>query len=158
MDSDLSPQGEAMVERLKIVLSQQDFLARQGVQLIVHSPLLRARRTCLGIFGSDGVAGGGSAGSVPVEQHDLLYEQSVKETVGLGDMSVRVRQVTAWLLQRSESCICVVGHSAFFRAMLAPAAVHPNNCDVWHVELKSDGTCANARRVVEGGTALLAPS
>lgn len=158
MDSDLSPQGEAMVERLRVVLQEQNFLARNSVQLIVHSPLLRTRRTCRGIFGADGAAGVGSARDVPVEQNDLLFEQSVKETVGLGDMRVRVRQVAAWLLQRSEHCICVVGHSAFFRAMLAPAAVHPDNCDVWQVELKSDGTCVNARRIVEGGKALLAPS
>jgi broad specificity phosphatase PhoE len=149
MDSDLSPEGELMVNRLAEVLSQQDFLARNGVQLIVHSPLLRARKTCAGLFSSH------NPNAVPVMQHEALYEKDVSETVGLGDMTARVAQVTAWLLQREEQCVCVVGHSAFFRAMLAPAAVRLDNCDVFQVQLGRDGSYADAVRVVQGGRSLL---
>ena len=138
-----------MVERLSVVLKEQDFLARNGVQLIVHSPLTRARKTCLGIFEKNNPT------NIPIIQHDDLYEQSANETLGLGDMTSRIAVVTSWLQQREERCLCVVGHSAFFRAMVAPADATWNNCGVWRFELTRDGVFANARRVVEGGRALL---
>ncbi len=70
-------------------------------------------------------------------------------------MTARIEEVTAWLLQREEQCMCVVGHSAFFRAMLAPAAVRLDNCDVFQVQLRRDGSYADAVRVVQGGRSLL---
>ena len=149
MNSDLSARGEAMVRRLNVVLREQDFLARNAVQLIVHSPLVRAQKTCIGIFGEN------NSSNVPILQYDDLYEKSVNETLGLADMTSRIAEVTAWLLQRDERCICIVGHSAFFRAMVAPADARWSNCGVWQVELRADGSYANARVVVEGGEALL---
>ncbi len=149
MDSDLSPEGELMVDKLGEALSQQDFLARNGVQLIVHSPLLRARKTCIGVFSRR------NPSHVPVLQLDELYEQSVSETLGFADMRARVAEVTAWLLQREEQCICVVGHSAFFRAMLGPTAARLDNCEVRRVQLQCDGTCADVATEVQGGSCLL---
>jgi phosphohistidine phosphatase SixA len=149
MNSDLSARGHAMVSRLNAILREQDFLVRNAVQLIVHSPLVRAQKTCIGIFG------GNNPINVPIIQHENLYEQNVNETLGLADMNSRIAGVTAWLQQREERRICIVGHSAFFRTMVAPADVRWSNCGVWQVELRGDGTYANARLVVEGGDALL---
>ena len=50
MNTDLSPDGEKMVKALRSILNQHDFLLQKEVQLIVHSPLLRAKRTCHVLF------------------------------------------------------------------------------------------------------------
>lgn len=70
MDTDLSGDGEDMVHRLRGVLEESNFLAAHNIDLIVHSPLIRARRTCHGLFreplrpaDSDGVVAGGQEAS-----------------------------------------------------------------------------------------------
>jgi hypothetical protein len=54
MDSELSDEGERMLLSLKDKLINMNFLATQEVEVIIHSPLLRARRTCYGLFSSGG--------------------------------------------------------------------------------------------------------
>ena len=54
MNSDLSTEGEEMLLALKDKLLHLDFLATQQVELILHSPLLRAKRTCYGLFSPSG--------------------------------------------------------------------------------------------------------
>ncbi len=50
MDTDLSANGERMVAKLQTLLEGSNFLRENNVQLIVHSHLIRARRTCRGLF------------------------------------------------------------------------------------------------------------
>lgn len=50
MDTDLSPNGEQMTRALKDILQASNFLQDNQIELIVHSPLIRARRTCLNVF------------------------------------------------------------------------------------------------------------
>ena len=52
MNTDLSNEGEIMVEALRKKLQDMNFLVNQKVELIVHSPLIRARKTCHGLFSS----------------------------------------------------------------------------------------------------------
>ena len=75
-----------MVTVLHDALVAEDFLRRRGVQLIVHSPLLRAQRTCSGIFDIGVTAPLSEQESIPILPHALLYEQDVLETLGLGNL------------------------------------------------------------------------
>ena len=50
MNTDLSEEGEDMVAHLKERLHREDFLTKELIDLIVHSPLTRAKRTCHELF------------------------------------------------------------------------------------------------------------
>ena len=50
MNTDLSDRGESMVLALRNKLQSNDFLANHRIELILHSHLTRAKRTCEGIF------------------------------------------------------------------------------------------------------------
>lgn len=54
MDTDLSDDGAVMVENLKRIMNEMNFLAQYQVELVVHSPLVRAARTCSGLFADSG--------------------------------------------------------------------------------------------------------
>ena len=47
-----------------------------------------------------------------------LHEKNLSEHAGFADMKIRIRKFTSWLVARPETRIILVGHSAFFRAML----------------------------------------
>ncbi len=49
-DTDLSPEGEIIANNLCKIIVDMHFLDTNNIQLIVHSPLLRAKRTCDIIF------------------------------------------------------------------------------------------------------------
>ncbi len=51
INSDLSPTGELMTKSLREQLQLKNFLQTYHIDLIVHSPMVRARRTCLEVFG-----------------------------------------------------------------------------------------------------------
>ena len=50
MNSDVSNDGELMIANLREKLIEMDFLNVHDVQLILHSPLIRAKKTCYGLF------------------------------------------------------------------------------------------------------------
>ena len=51
VDSNVSEIGEKQISNMGNKLRQVDFVNTEGLQLIVHSPLLRARQTCEGLLG-----------------------------------------------------------------------------------------------------------
>jgi len=74
----------------------------------------------------------------------------------VADMSVRIAAFVEWLLARPESCIVVVGHSAFFRDLLR-MKLKLDNCEVRSCVLNYDGTfdVSATTTIIAGGTELL---
>lgn len=50
MNTDLSDLGEKMVANLRHYMNETSFLTTHKVELVVHSPLIRAQRTCSILF------------------------------------------------------------------------------------------------------------
>mmetsp|Transcript_13765 Transcript_13765/g.26703 ORF Transcript_13765/g.26703 Transcript_13765/m.26703 type:complete len:240 (-) Transcript_13765:360-1079(-) len=132
-DTPLSQKGRQQVETLSSKLRKDDFLKTQGVEVVLHSPLERARETCDGVVGSD------SDNTYPREELVDLREKTVGEWVPgfKGSLDERIASFERALCARKEERILVVGHSQFFRHMLGMAEKF-KNCDVWKVELSRD--------------------
>lgn len=103
-DPTLSTKGEAQVKDIAIQMASERFVEREGIELIVHSDLLRTQRTCAGIFGQC---------SIPTEESSLFREW----TPGERDFTNRVRRIRQWLSARPESKIIIVGHGMLFQAL-----------------------------------------
>ena len=108
MDTPLSSNGEAMLQKQRIAIEASGFFSMHGaqVQIVLHSPLQRARRTGEALFGG---------GSLELIEDSAIYEKSLAEHAGLRSLRQRTTSFTAALLERPEECIAVVSHSAFFR-------------------------------------------
>ena len=109
-------------------------LARaHGLEVVLHSPLMRAFATARGLFGGD----------VPLERVGQLYETSLSEHASIRSLKQRVEAFKRTLLQRSESRLAIVGHSGFFRCMIGEALAQRKhelgNLSVWRVVLGQDG-------------------
>ena len=130
MDTPLSAHGRRQAEAQRAVLDAADFVARERPELVLHSPLVRARDTCLTLFG--GLEGGGPA----VEQFDELYERSISEHLWRSWLQPRVARFTAHLLSRPERRIVAVGHSSFFEEMCGAVM---GNVSVWCATLSAEG-------------------
>jgi broad specificity phosphatase PhoE len=50
VDSSVSVVGQAQIENMADTLKRHNFVQASGIQLVVHSPLLRARETCFGML------------------------------------------------------------------------------------------------------------
>ena len=74
----------------------------------------------------------------PLLVHDEIFEVDIAEHVWK-PVRPRVERFIAWLRARPESRIVVVGHSAFFRALLLPEPVRFTNCAVWRATLTATG-------------------
>ena len=55
MNTDLSEDGLRMVSSLKRVMDESNFVSTHGVELVVHSHLTRAARTCSVLFSNTGM-------------------------------------------------------------------------------------------------------
>ena len=147
MDSDLSPDGKKMVLAQRAQLDAINFCVSYKVGLIVHSPLLRARKTCEGLFGGT---------SLPIQPHPDIFEKDIGETLGLRDIEIRVASFVKWVLALPSDVgtVVVVGHSAFFRCLLR-TDVHMKNCEVRSCEVTTDGHVVENKGVLPGGPDLL---
>jgi broad specificity phosphatase PhoE len=55
MNTDLSTRGELMAQRLQGRLAETGFVSNAGIELVLHSHLIRAARTCTIAFGQTGM-------------------------------------------------------------------------------------------------------
>ena len=145
MNTPLSSEGVEQVKRQAEKIRRDDFIAKEGIELVVHSHLRRAKETCLGIFGASGV---------PIEEHPNLYEKSLGEhfsqSTGLGsDITPRVNGFTRWLEERQETKIVLVSHHGFFRNLARPDAP-VENVAVWRATLTKEGEYRDVQIVYEG--------
>lgn len=141
MDSPPSAAGVRMIEE-----QRADVLAHLPVQsVVIHSHLRRARQTAVGLFGSS------SAAALEVDPE--LYEKALSEHAGLRSLKRRVRAFQARLRQRSESVLVIVGHSAFFRALVPELHGRKRelgNLSVWRLTLGPDGDFDDLELVLPG--------
>lgn len=129
IDSDVTEQGRQQIASMAETLKRANFLERDQIQLVVHSPLKRARDTCQGILG----CAGPDICVVPVQrvlQLDLLIEKTPMEWVNSSSFAKRIKDFEQWLAEQPEERICLVGHSQYFKALLKLDYKFAN-CDVW---------------------------
>ena len=111
-----------------------------NVQLVAHSPLLRARQTSEGMLGC--VTGNSTSElklSPPVkrvEELTCLLEKTPSEWIpgNVGGFAKRIVEFEQWVCDQPEDSIAIVGHSQFFKAMLEMTYKF-DNCDVWEITL-----------------------
>jgi broad specificity phosphatase PhoE len=139
VDSNVSEIGAKQIAHMKEKLQQDDFVKSTGIQLVAHSPLLRARQTSEGMLGCMTAAtekqSDLKADSVSrVVQTNLLLEKTPSEWTPLyyGGFIKRIQDFETWLANQEEDTIALVGHSQFFKAMLG-LNFKFGNCEVWKV-------------------------
>ena len=108
------------------------------IQLVVHSPLIRARETCRGLFTSHS----NDEKAASIIEYPELYERSIMEHLRPSVIKTRIARFVEWLLDREEETIAVVGHSSFFRVM---SGIEADNCSVWRLTLNEEGKWSNAK-------------
>ena len=132
IDSAVSQQGKRQILDMHMILRDDKFWDRQKFDLIVCSPLIRARETCRGIL------------PIPSDKNaiefmilDDLEEATPYEHVFGSSLLMRIKRFTMWLDSREEKNILIVGHSQYFKKMLSSKALM-RNCDVWQCDFTSD--------------------
>jgi len=149
-DSPLSEFGKKQVENMGSILREGDFLREESIELVVHSPLSRARESCAGILnccavatsteGDDGVLIEKCQPPPNYVKSGVIELECLKEATpheqllpgGKKKFMERLDEFELWLGGRKEERIAVVGHSQYFRTMLGMKKKF-NNCDVWRV-------------------------
>jgi broad specificity phosphatase PhoE len=136
IDSEVSPLGKKQIAEMAETLKKADFL--QGIELVVHSPMKRARDTCKGLLGC--IAPDIVVDPVQrVVSLDLLQEKSPTEWISYSSLEKRMKEFENWLGEQPEEHICLVGHSQYFKALLN-LDFKFGNCDVWKMNFDSQRT------------------
>lgn len=137
IDSDVSEIGKSQISNMADILHESNFVTSNNIELVAHSPLIRARETSKGMLGC--MAPSMVSKTVKrVVETDLLIEKTPKEWIlGQSDtFTKRLSNLEKWLNDVPEQNIALVGHSQFFKALLK-LDYKFGNCDVWQV--KFDG-------------------
>jgi len=152
VDSDVSSVGWDQIKQVGDQLRADDFLTKNNVQLVAHSPLLRAQQTSEGMLGCVTATSSTDQKLSPpvkrVEELNCLLEKAPSEWIpgNVGGFAKRIVEFEHWICDQPEDSIAIVGHSQFFKAMLEMTYKF-NNCDVW--EIKLDCTKVPGRNVEE---------
>jgi broad specificity phosphatase PhoE len=155
MDSSLTQKGQLQIIHQRDLLIKQDFLQSHHIELILHSPLIRAKETCLGLFSLH-------HGNIPIQECSLLYEKSIIEHFIPMNLDQRIEKIKHYLMFDSkENNIVIVAHSGLFRAFLNHDKHHPDNCEIIQCQLSYNSinktfTTSSQGTIVEGGELLLA--
>jgi broad specificity phosphatase PhoE len=131
VDSNVSDIGAKQIAEMGQTLKEANFVQTSGVQLVVHSPLTRARETSEGMLGC--VAPDKKDSSVDrVVELELMKEKTPSEwtPVYWNRFKARMAEFEKWLAEQPEDRIALVGHSQYFKAMLG-LDFKFGNCDVW---------------------------
>lgn len=134
VDSTVSMVGIKQIADMGEKLKDGDFLNTAAIQLVAHSPLLRAQETSEGMLGCR--ANGTKADSVDrVVELELLIEKTPQEWTPMyfSTFKQRIASFEDWLGEQPEDRIAIVGHSQYFKAMLG-LDFKFGNCDVWEVK------------------------
>ena len=145
-DSDLSPHGKEQINELFQILdtdrkNNMNSLIND-VDVIGHSPLIRARETCYGAFGLD--KSDSTSNNEIVVELMCLEEATPWETAVQGRKNTvhkRIEELKDWIENQNDATtIALVGHSEYFMIMLGISRAEKFwNCDVWKVEYQSGG-------------------
>jgi phosphohistidine phosphatase SixA len=136
LDSPLSELGARQVADMRLILRSVRFWdALKPTDLILHSPLQRARDTLYGTLPHPS-----ARGNMVVEEVNELSEATPYEHVISGSLVARIEAFEERLMSAAydkHSTIVVCGHSQYFKKMLK-AKARMNNVDVWEVEFLYD--------------------
>jgi len=126
VDSDVSPIGQLQIQTMAQQLAEINFM--KHIQLVLHSPLVRAQQTAQGLLGC-------RPDTVRVEETSLLAEKTPTEWIPgqYYSFANRIQEFEQYLCQQEETHLVIVGHSQFFKAMLN-LDYKFGNCDVYQVE------------------------
>ena len=147
IDSNVSVEGQQQIDRLAAKLKTDDFLNTKNVRLVAHSPLKRARETCLGVLGCQAPTSDDSPATTPptspdvrVVELDTLAEKFPSEWLpgNFGSFQKRMDDFEEWIAQQPEDTMAIVGHSQYFKAMLT-LDFKFGNCDVWELQYDASG-------------------
>lgn len=109
----LSDLGESQLLPANEFLRCHNWAPRAGAKtpdLIVHSPHTRAKQTAAGLFKG--------CETVPMMELHCLYERTAFEYLYIRPLDYRIAQANAWLRERSEETIVMIGHGQYFRRWL----------------------------------------
>merc|ERR1712151_520796 len=154
VDSPVSDIGRDQINKVGERLRTDNFLINENIELVAHSPLLRARQTSEGMLGCVTSSSSNTNEennndedklSKPVKrvvQLPQLLEKTPSEWIpgNIGSFNERIKEFEAWICNQSETNIAIVGHSQYFKQMLQ-LDYKFNNCDVW--QLTFDCNCNN---------------
>jgi broad specificity phosphatase PhoE len=144
VDSSVSEIGVKQIANMASQLQQAKFVETAGVELVVHSPLVRAEETSEGLLGCR--APTTKHTSVDrVEVLDILREKTPTEWIpgNSGALRQRMSDFEDWLVAQPETIVAVVGHSQYFKAMLN-LSYKFGNCDVYKVEYDAERKLADS--------------
>lgn len=145
VDSAVSTKGAEQIKRMGEKLASDSFAMQ--LDLIVHSPLQRAKMTCKGMLGV--AADEDTRAGQRVVSLDLLREKLLSEWVpGNTSLGERISSFEAWLANQPEDKVAVVGHSQYFKSMLL-LDFKFGNCDVW--KLTFDPNNSEAKETIVDG-------
>jgi phosphohistidine phosphatase SixA len=130
INSLVSPLGKRQILDMHMILRDENFWAHQNFDLVVCSPLTRARETCEGIFPTE-------PGGLKILIRDDLEEATPYEHICNGTLLARIERFKHWLAGCDEERILIVGHSQYFKKMLGLTSLM-RNCDVWQCDFASD--------------------
>ena len=120
-DADVSDRGMEQIADLRSMLDRDSWWTTVKPDAIFCSPLVRARKTCVGIM-------------TRVEDRDrvqvleCLREVTPYETIFPSTFKSRIKEFERILKSSSANTIVVVGHSQYFRSMLGGGMLR--NCDL----------------------------
>ena len=115
-DAPLSDTGRQQLETAATKLD--GFATQHGIEVVVHSPYIRAVETAKTIFA-------GFIGKPFVELLPL-HERTVPEYFFPSMLQARITQVREWLDSRPEGVVALVGHGQFFKHCINAPNVQPN--------------------------------
>jgi len=153
VDSDVSEKGRAQIENLAFQLKEDNFVVEEGIQLVAHSNLKRARQTSEGMLGC--VAAKVDSSESVRNNGEMTHQmtcKTVKRVVELPCLAERtplewlpinhdvylrrIAEFEMWLEEQQEERIAIVGHSQYFKSMLG-LPYKFENCDVWRLSYES---------------------
>mmetsp|Transcript_42962 Transcript_42962/g.48430 ORF Transcript_42962/g.48430 Transcript_42962/m.48430 type:complete len:266 (-) Transcript_42962:299-1096(-) len=148
VDSLVSSIGANQISHMGEKLEKENFITNSGINLVLHSPLLRARQTSEGMLGCVAASLSDDEKKVSIVskviQTDLLLEKTPSEWTPIyySRFLKRIADFEAWLGEQPEETIAIVGHSQFFKTMLG-LKLKFDNCEVWKVDFDAkQGNCS----------------
>ena len=120
-DAPISDMGRQQLAAARAQLVASSFVEARGVQLVAHSPLVRAEQTARQLFGDCG-----PSLTPPFLEVPFIYERTPSEWASITGLDARIEQLRDWLAERDESVIVLVGHGQFFKRCLQRSFVQAN--------------------------------
>jgi phosphohistidine phosphatase SixA len=142
LNSSLSPLGKRQVLDQALNLREARFLDDFDPQLILVSPLDRAKDTLLGLLQSSD-----RFKTTEMVVLECLREATPLEHLVSSSLERRISEFQAFLLSSTATRILVCGHSQYFKRLLKMSAMM-RNVDVWSATLDSAADSAGRAPVL----------